>query len=100
MENDNLFSALTPAEIERLAILAEEAAEVQQIAMKIIRHGYDSYHPEDEDKTTNRDLLAKELGDLEYIIKQMKLQMDVDVFEIRKHRLAKAKKIVKYLHHN
>lgn len=29
-------------ELERLALLVEEAAEIQQIAMKIIRHGYAS----------------------------------------------------------
>jgi len=39
------FNNLNPAELERLAILAEEAAEVVQIANKIIRHGYASYHP-------------------------------------------------------
>lgn len=36
---------LTPAEAECLAILIEECAEVQQIACKILRHGYDSCNP-------------------------------------------------------
>ncbi len=41
------FNRLTPAEAERLAMLAEEAAEVIQIVGKILRHGYASYHPDD-----------------------------------------------------
>lgn len=57
------FNGLTPAEAERLAMLAEEAAEVNQIAMKILRHGYESFHPDDPQRVTNRRLLEKELLD-------------------------------------
>lgn len=57
------FNKLTPAEAERLAMLIEEAAEVQQIATKILRHGYDSFHPDDP-RTSNRQLLDGELRDL------------------------------------
>lgn len=56
------FNQLTPAEAERLAMLAEEAAEVIQIVGKILRHGYDSYHP-NSPEITNRDLLGFELTD-------------------------------------
>ena len=45
------FNKLTPAEDERLAMLAEECAEVIQIVSKIQRHGYDSWHPDDPLKT-------------------------------------------------
>lgn len=50
-------------ELERLVLVAEECAEVIQIINKIIRHGYENYHPNDPN-TTNRDLLSKELTDL------------------------------------
>lgn len=40
------FNNLTPAQAERLAILAEECAEVIQIVGKILRHGMESCHPE------------------------------------------------------
>lgn len=53
---------LTPAQAERLAILIEEAAEVQQVATKILRHGYHSVHP--GGGPDNRELLMSEGGDL------------------------------------
>jgi len=57
------FNQLTPAQAERLAMVAEECAEVIQIVGKILRHGYDSHHPNDP-LSTNRDLLGRELTDL------------------------------------
>jgi len=57
------FNRLTEAQAERLAMLAEECGEVIQVVGKILRHGYDSYHPNDP-STTNRDLLGYELTDL------------------------------------
>lgn len=59
---------LTPAQIERLAILIEECSEVQQIACKILRHGYDSKNPLIDDSLTNRQLLQNEMGDLLFAI--------------------------------
>jgi NTP pyrophosphatase (non-canonical NTP hydrolase) len=64
------FNKLTPAEQERLAMLAEECAEVIQVVGKILRHGYDSYHPDAPDQT-NRDLLAKELRDVNAVVRVM-----------------------------
>lgn len=57
------FNGLTPAQAERLAMLAEECGEVIHIVGKILRHGYDSYHPNDP-TTTNRTMLGRELTDL------------------------------------
>lgn len=54
------FNKLTPAETERLAILAEECGETIQVIGKILRHGYESFHPKDY-ATTNRTLLENEL---------------------------------------
>ena len=64
------FNQLTPAEAERLAMLAEECGEVIQIVGKILRHGYDSYHPVNP-RVTNRDLLAKELRDVNAVLLAM-----------------------------
>lgn len=94
------MKALTLDEIERLAILAEEAAEVQQIAMKIIRHDYDSCNPFDETKTENRELLEKESGDLKFAIQLMQDNYDVDAYKISRFKAKKKKNISKYLHYN
>ena len=64
------FNKITPAEAERLAMLAEECGEVIQIVGKILRHGYDSYHPVNP-RVSNRDLLAKELRDVNAVLMAM-----------------------------
>lgn len=65
------YNGLTPAEAERLAYLIEEASEVQQIACKILRHGYESFNPFSIGDGSNRDLLGKELRDLSGAIARM-----------------------------
>ena len=57
------FNKLSSAQAERLAMLAEECGEVIHVIGKILRHGYDSYHPTDP-SVTNRALLGRELTDL------------------------------------
>lgn len=74
---DNL-ALLNPAERERLYMLAEEAAEVAQIAMKTLRHGYASFHPRVPNGLTNREMLECEVGDLSAIISLMSESGDVD----------------------
>lgn len=54
---------MTPAENERLAYLAEECSEVIQIIMKIKRHGFESYHPNNPE-IPNRELFFEELEDI------------------------------------
>lgn len=56
------YYTLSPAQLERIALLAEEAAEVSHIAMKVVRHGYLSQHPV-YSGYDNRAQLLKELGD-------------------------------------
>lgn len=66
----NHFNDLSPKQAELLAMLAEEAGEVVQVVGKILRHGLDSYHPDDP-QTTNAVLLRKELTDLAAICAAM-----------------------------
>lgn len=63
MTPEPFSNGLSPAQAERLAMLAEECGEVIQIIGKILRHGYASYHP-DRRHTSNRELLAYELADV------------------------------------
>jgi hypothetical protein len=94
---NNHFNRLTPAEDERLALVSEECAEVIQIICKIQRHGYESYHP-DDDNMNNRGLLTKELGDLRHVIERLEVA-DLTPRDIEFWKDEKAKKIVRYLHH-
>ena len=97
---------LSQAELERLAILAEEMGEAQQIIGKIIRHGYESYNPtliqnqmDGVPKLTNREMLEKELGDVSAAINLMNLGGDIDRDAIQGHSIAKMKSVNKWLHH-
>lgn len=88
---------LTPAEIERLALLAEECGEVVQIVGKILRHGYESYHPDGYD--SNRQLLTKELGDLYAALEMMTKADDLKMIEVLDAAQCKAGRVSEYLHH-
>ena len=73
---------LTDAQRERLYMLAEEAAEIVQITNKILRHGYESYHPEDEEKTPNSKLLVDEIIDFTIIVKWLEEAEDITAIYI------------------
>ena len=70
------FNKLPPAEAERLAMLAEECGEIVQVVGKILRHGYESHHP-DNPTYTNRDLLANEVCDLLAVVQMMDADFNV-----------------------
>jgi NTP pyrophosphatase (non-canonical NTP hydrolase) len=91
---------MTPAELERLAILAEECGEVQQIIGKILRHGYDSHNPFDPNRTSNRELLERELGDLSFIVNFLGDNNDINLLSVRRHMTTKEENIGQYLHYN
>lgn len=98
MSTDRHYNCLSPAEAERLALVAEECAEVQQAVCKILRHGYESNNrgklPE-----TNREALTRELGDLMHVIGRMRTAGDVDGSAIDARSLSKAEHCAPYLHH-
>ena len=102
------FNGLTAAEAERLAILAEECAEVIQAVGKILRHGYHSFNPDllteamddaGELPPTNKMNLETELGDVVFCINMLKDSGDVSRGKIETRAEVKAEKIKEYLHH-
>ena len=93
-----MFNQLSDAESERLYLLAEEAAEVIQAIGKILRHGYESTHP--DGGHTNRYLLEKELGDVSHAMLRMIREKDINEYHIDIERQKKATTVKKYLHHN
>lgn len=90
---------VTKTELERLACLAEEAGEIAQVVGKIIRHGYESYNPNDPKQTSNRILLETEIGDLIAIMDMMCDAKDLDFDNIEENINSKLKRVKKYLHH-
>ncbi len=88
---------LTPAEHERLSILIEECGEVIQAIGKIMKHGYNSTHP--ETSVTNRDTLETEISHVLFAVNYMMDRGDIDAVKIATHHLEKKEAIKPYLHH-
>ena len=88
---------LTPAQIERLALIAEEAAEVIQAVNKIIRHGYQSHHPASRQR--NKANLEHEIGDLLAVCRYAAECGDFSQEEAIAHGEGKMQRCAPYLHH-
>lgn len=99
MSNEH-FNGLSPAEVERLALLAEECGEVVQIVNKILRHGYESYNPNISVPRRNRTLLIQELGDIVCAIGLLDAAGDVSYSAINAASTDKLMHVQQYLHHN
>jgi len=93
------FNQLSPAQAERLALLMEEMGEAQQIIGKILRHGYDNYHPRDPEKTTNRTLLATEMGHVYCAMQLLVIPQDISGLIIELSRSEKREKVQQWMHH-
>ena len=91
------FNGLTPAEAERLALLAEECGEVIQAIGKVLRHGYESTHP--DGGPTNREALERECGDVYHAIWRVIGAGDIDGNGMSQRADDKAKSVGRYLHH-
>ena len=87
------------AKVERLALLGEEAGEVNQVIGKILRHGYESFHP-NTPEITNRALLEEEIADFLIIVDLMIQEGDVNRGRIAEIHRTKKEKKNKYLHNN
>ncbi len=89
---------LSKAELERLALLVEECAEVIHIVGKILRHGYESWHP-DYGPSSNRCLLERELGHVKYAVKLLKDNGDIDYSLVIDSQELKDRRVQQFLHH-
>lgn len=96
---NDFSNGLDAAELERLALLAEEAGELIQAINKTIRHGYDSHNPDKPSDGTNREQICRELGDLSFSIELMVRSYDLDEGMIELYRVIAKRKKLKYLHH-
>lgn len=82
---------ITDAQLERLAILAEECGEVVKVVGKILRHGLGSINPLTGE--SNRHLLEKELGDVLAAMELLVINDEVHMKDIYEHSDAKFDKL-------
>lgn len=92
------FNKLTPSQAERLAMLAEEAAEVVMACTKILRHGYDSHNPDATHLGDNRVQLNQEIRDFEAVVALMRDANDLHGLQPNP-LLTTVQKRLKYTHH-
>lgn len=93
------FNKLSAAQIERLAILAEECGETVQATMKVVRRGYDRKHPR-KPGPTNRGHLEEEIGNVLNAVEMMVEAGDVRSKKIKESLESKRERVKKYLYHN
>ena len=70
-----MYKKPTPAEAERLAMLAEECAETVHAVTKILRYGYDDVTPEG---STSRQRLSEEIEDIHAVLAIMEQAKDFE----------------------
>lgn len=99
MNKQKKLPGLSAAELERLALLNEECAEVQQAISKILRHGYASYHPHKPELGDNRHMLSIEVGHVLAALHLMTQAGDLGTERIGVHQKAKLDHVEIYLHH-
>ena len=88
---------LTAAEIERLAVLAEECGEVVQAVCKVLRHGWKSSSP--YGGKTNRAALEREIGDLRAIVGLMLDSRDLRLGDLQHWQRSKRAEFGRWTHH-
>jgi hypothetical protein len=96
------FNKLSLGEIERLALLIEEANEVGQAACKVLRHGWKATHMFSPDRKVdydNRADLEKEMGHLAFASSLLFKSEDVSVEHVADHNKLKSETIGPLLHH-
>ena len=91
------MNGLSPAEVERLAILSEECGEVVQAIGKILRHGWESKY---DNGRTNREQLEIEIADVALWTQLLIDSKDISVASLEDATNAKLKRVNNYLHYN
>lgn len=93
------FNRLSPAELERLAVLGGELNEAAGVVAKILRYGYEASNPFDPKSETNREALERELGDVANGIRMLCVSGDVVPERIQAWADEKQRTINQWLHH-
>jgi hypothetical protein len=92
------FNSLSAAQAERLFLLLEERAESIQATAKVLRHGYESFHPF-RDSGSNREELEKEEGDGCAAMDLLCRAGDLSASNIVEASVKKTQNVKPWLHH-
>lgn len=92
------MNELNEDQLERIAMLMEEAGEIVQICGKIIRHGYTSVDPTAEEPRENVALLEDEIEDLSSIALLMNKAGDIHTSTAHVDLAVILNKKAKYIH--
>jgi NTP pyrophosphatase (non-canonical NTP hydrolase) len=88
---------LSPGEVERLAILAEECGEVSQAIGKVLRFGWESTSPYGgRPGRPNRGALEREIGNVRAIVNLMIDAGDLDLAELQSWQRTKRTGLAKW----
>lgn len=85
------------ADRERLYLFAEECMEAAEMAMKVLRFGWEDRYPGDPEKRSNRARLEQEIGDVLVGIQLMLDAGDVDQTKLELAKQRKQRKLKTYL---
>ena len=91
---------LSPAQIERYALLFEEMAEAIQVIGKILRHGVKPTDPHTNITYDNTTDLEREIGQIKHAIILAESHGDISELKIMEHTKERFNTVNKYLHHN
>lgn len=93
-------NGLSRAQAERLALLAEECGELVMAIGKVLRHGYDSYNPDDRSGPDNREAVEAECGDVLAAIELLTMARDIEAELVSDAKADKLERVWKYMHHS
>lgn len=93
------FNLLSPEAAERLALLIEELGEALHMAGKVLRHGYESVHPDDLRGPTNKQALERELGDVRAAMILLCANHDLSKTAIHDRAEVKLSRVGQWMHY-
>lgn len=94
----SIHNKLTPAQVEKLALLSEELGEAQQAIGKILRHGYDNYHPKYPERTNKMDL-EREIGHINCAVRLLVNSAALRRIDVENHCDQKIIDVKRWLHY-